>query len=378
MPLFKTYHPNEHGDDFVVGDLHGRGRQLLDKLAALGFDPAADRVFCTGDLIDRSEHSFETLELLLGHPWFYFVRGNHDDDLSNFIDFEFSRYPGWRPSYCDQEWLYGLQPEQVERLKTVYLPILANAPVVLRIEGPHGFWMVHADRGEFASYGTGSRIWLLNDAVLPLVDEDNTNQVGAFLWSRRLFKQIPHDDLIDRGLFQAVERDEVAPGVGLTFVGHSIVKQPVLYRSHLFIDTGEHPDGPGLTVLRVKDVLENRPSKALEKHLAAIPAIVASHRCFNPRVFGSVLRGEDHFGSDLDLLVDATKGTTLLNLAALVNELTKLLQVRVQVVTPGDLPEKWRQQVIDEAKPLDRLLIDSTIQRFDEVLKGLVERDGQG
>jgi len=34
--------------------------------------------------------------------------------------------------------------------------------------------------------------------------------------------------------------------------------------------------------------------------------------------------------------------------------------------------------VIDEAKPLDRLLIDSTIQRFDEVLKGLVERDGQG
>lgn len=374
MPFFKTCPPNQHGDDFVVGDLHGRGQQLLDKLAALGFDPAADRVFCTGDLVDRSEHSFETLELLLGQPWFHFVRGNHDDDLSNFIDFEFSRFPGWRPSYCDQEWLYGLQPDQVERLKTVYLPILADASMVLRVEGPHGFWMVHADRSKFARYV--EPIPLLSDADLPSANSEP--QLESFMWSRRLFKQIPHADLIDRGLFLAAERDEVTPNAGLTFVGHSIVKQPILYRSHLFIDTGEHPDGPGLTVLRVKDVLESRPSKALEKHLGSIPAIVAAHRCANPRVFGSVLRGEDHFGSDLDILVDPTKGTTLLNLAALKIELTQLLQVRVQVVTPGTLPEKWRQQVLGEARPLDRLLIDSTIKRFDEVLKGLVERDGQG
>jgi len=372
--LFKSFPLNEHGDDFVVGDLHGRGRQLLDKLAALGFNPAVDRVFCTGDLIDRSEHSFETLELLLGQPWFYFVRGNHDDDLSNFIDFEFSRFPGWRPSYCDQEWLYDLQPEQVEHLKTVYLPILANVPAVLRVEGPHGFWMVHADRSQFARYA--EPIPLLSDADLPGANSEP--QLESFMWSRRLFKQIPHADLIDRGFFLAAERDEVTPSAGLTFVGHSIVKQPILYRSHLFIDTGEHPDGPGLTVLRVKDVLESRPSKALGKHLEAIPAIVAAHRCANPRVFGSVLRGEDHFGSDLDLLVDATKGTTLFDLGGLQLELTELLRMRVQVVTPDDLPEKWRQQVLDEARPLDRWLIEGTIKRFDQVLKGLVERDGQG
>lgn len=266
--MFKSYPPNALGHDFVVGDIHGKRRQLLDKLDALGFDPSKDRVFCTGDLIDRSPDSFDALKLLHEH-WFHFVRGNHDDDLSNFIDFEFSRFPGWRPSYCDQEWLYGLDPDQVERLKTVYLPILSDAPVVLRVEGECGFWMVHADRGEFASYGTGSRIWLLDDEVLPLVDENNTNQVGAFLWSRRLFKQIPHADLIDRGLFLAVERDEVAPRVGLTFVGHSIVRQPMLYRSHFFIDTGEHPDGPGLTVLRVKDVAAKMDNGFIKDECAA-------------------------------------------------------------------------------------------------------------
>jgi len=374
MPFFKSLPPNKRGDDFVVGDLHGRGRQLLDKLAALGFDPSVDRVFCTGDLIDRSEHSFETLELLLGQPWFYFVRGNHEEDLTDSFELR-DRFSSVKEAGAmGREWVYSLTPAQVRKMESDYLPILADAPVVIRVEGPHGFWVVHADRGLFTKYKVP--IPLLSDD--DLLDEVNDDQVEAFMWSRRLFKQIPHADLIDRGLFQAVERDEVAPRVGLTFVGHSIVQQPILYRSHLFVDTGEHPNGPGLTVLRVKDVLENRPSKALEMHLAAIPAIVAARRCANPRVFGSVLRGEDHFGSDLDLLVDPTKATSLLDLGGLQYDLTDLLKVRVQVVTPGDLPEKWRQLVIDEAKPLDKLLIDSTIQRFDEVLKGLVERDGQG
>lgn len=95
-----------------------------------------------------------------------------------------------------------------------------------------------------------------------------------------------------------------------------------------------------------------KPSMALEKHRQAIPAIVASCNCTNPRVFGSVLRGTDTFSSDLDLLVDPLKNTTLLHLGRLQHELSTLLEVRVQVVTPGDLPEKWRQTVLDEARPI--------------------------
>ncbi len=45
--------PNRRGRDFVVGDLHGYLGALQDALARAGFDPGCDRLFSTGDLIDR-------------------------------------------------------------------------------------------------------------------------------------------------------------------------------------------------------------------------------------------------------------------------------------------------------------------------------------
>ncbi len=70
----------------------------------------------------------------------------------------------------------------------------------------------------------------------------------------------------------------------------------------------------------------------------------------NPRVFGSVLKGADQEGSDLDLLVDALPGTTLFDLGGLQLELEELLGVAVDLRTPGDLPLKFRAQVLAEAR----------------------------
>lgn len=72
----------------------------------------------------------------------------------------------------------------------------------------------------------------------------------------------------------------------------------------------------------------------------------------NPRVFGSVLRGDDLEHSDLDLLVDALPGTTLFDLGGLQDELEHLLGVHVDVVTPRDLPAKFRDIVLAEARPV--------------------------
>ncbi|MDD1717425.1 MAG: nucleotidyltransferase domain-containing protein [Methanoregulaceae archaeon] len=69
----------------------------------------------------------------------------------------------------------------------------------------------------------------------------------------------------------------------------------------------------------------------------------------NPRVFGSVLHGEDSSDSDLDLLVDPLPGATLLDLGAVQFELEELLGVSVDVLTPGDLPAKFRDQILKEA-----------------------------
>jgi predicted nucleotidyltransferase len=95
-----------------------------------------------------------------------------------------------------------------------------------------------------------------------------------------------------------------------------------------------------------------RPSVALDMKRSAVREAVSRFRTANPRVFGSVLHGTDREGSDLDLLVDALPGATLLDLGDLEDELKSLLGVDVDLLTPGDLPPKFRAKVLAEAQPV--------------------------
>lgn len=95
-----------------------------------------------------------------------------------------------------------------------------------------------------------------------------------------------------------------------------------------------------------------RPSVVLEMKRAAVREAASRYRAANPRVFGSVVHGTDQDGSDLDLLVDALPGTTLFDLGGLQDELESLLGIHVDVLTPGDLPVKFRAQVLAEARPV--------------------------
>ena len=95
-----------------------------------------------------------------------------------------------------------------------------------------------------------------------------------------------------------------------------------------------------------------RPSVVLDMQRHAVREAVNRFRTANPRVFGSVLHGTDRDGSDIDLLVDALPGATLFDLGGLQDQLENLLGLQVHVLTPGDLPEKFRAKVLAEAKPL--------------------------
>jgi len=95
-----------------------------------------------------------------------------------------------------------------------------------------------------------------------------------------------------------------------------------------------------------------RPSIALQTHREAIREIALSHRVKNIRVFGSVLHGDDTEDSDLDLLVDPTPETTLMDIAKIQVEVARLLNITVDVLTPRALPDKFRDQVINEAQPV--------------------------
>ena len=92
-----------------------------------------------------------------------------------------------------------------------------------------------------------------------------------------------------------------------------------------------------------------RPSEILPQHRETIRALVSRAGMTNPRVFGSVLRGEDREDSDLDLLVDPAPTTSLLDLAGLQIEIETSTGVKVDLLTPGFLAQKFRQRVLDEA-----------------------------
>ncbi|MFY9748541.1 MAG: nucleotidyltransferase family protein [Acidobacteriaceae bacterium] len=95
-----------------------------------------------------------------------------------------------------------------------------------------------------------------------------------------------------------------------------------------------------------------RPSAALELRRDAVRESAGRFRAANIRVFGSALHGDDHEGSDLDLLVDALPGATLFDLGGLQVELEELLGVPVDLLTPGDIPAKLRDRIFDEARPI--------------------------
>jgi len=92
--------------------------------------------------------------------------------------------------------------------------------------------------------------------------------------------------------------------------------------------------------------------KLLEENRDAIIAMPAKHGARNPRIFGSVARGEAGSQSDIDLLVTMEKGRSLLDLSALVLDLQDLLGVKVDVVSENGLYWLLRRRILKEAKPV--------------------------
>lgn len=96
-----------------------------------------------------------------------------------------------------------------------------------------------------------------------------------------------------------------------------------------------------------------RPSELLDIHGTKIRNIVIAHRGLNPRVFGSVVHGNDTEESDLDILVDRANGMTIFDIGAIRSEILQLLgNIKLDVVTPQALPDKWRAKIVSEARPI--------------------------
>ncbi|MBN3792301.1 metallophosphoesterase [Burkholderia sp. Ac-20353] len=232
-------HPaNTVGRDFVVGDLHG----CLDALRALlhdvRFDPASDRLFSVGDLVDRGPDSETALDLI-DRPWCHVVRGNHEEVLSLVAH---GKLPAdaWRGIGGD--WGADLPPE---RLRAHAARVDALPLVRVIGDGPERFNVLHA---EFF----GSDAELDSGMYAPDVRE-------RLIWGRDLVQGLADPDR--------------QHGLSLTCSGHTPVRKPLRIGSQWFIDTGAFAPSGRLTLVepRTGNSWSVSQAEARERHAGDLP-----------------------------------------------------------------------------------------------------------
>ena len=105
-----------------------------------------------------------------------------------------------------------------------------------------------------------------------------------------------------------------------------------------------------------------KPSQILQKRREEIRRIILAHDAVNPRVFGSVARGEDTEQSDLDVLVDPVDGkTSLITLIRLKRALESALGVKADVLTPLSINERYRDRVLKDARAIWFVILEELV-----------------
>lgn len=263
LNLVVHHEVNTQGRDFIVGDLHGCVGMLEQLLGIIRFDKEKDRLFATGDLIDRGPDSAGTLALLK-EPWFYPVLGNHDVMLLAAMDRIDNRLyeRAFRYNYDGSALSHHGQAELDE-----YLDILEKIPFI-RVVGAgteNRFQVLHAERVNATSRAFISDADL--DGPLDHLKEKmrKTSWVIGFDMSGNWFDRLLWGRSIRYTMAQS--KMNLSYPISLNFVGHTITvpQKRGLYRfaEHAFLDTGAFhseetlPEGEtnrfGLTIWNVQE-----------------------------------------------------------------------------------------------------------------------------
>ncbi len=145
-----------------------------------------------------------------------------------------------------------------------------------------------------------------------------------------------------------IRAERIAAGMSQSQLAHAAnVPQPNLSA----YENGKRTPSPQV-LERIAQALATRPSERLARHREEIHSLVRKYRAAAPRVFGSVARGDDHSGSDLDLLVDFTDEASLLDEVGLRLALQDLLRIKVDIVATDTLRGDFRERALREAIPV--------------------------
>lgn len=211
---------NTVGRDFIVGDIHGQLELLNSEMRRVNFDKAVDRLFSVGDLIDRGADSYDCLSLAF-EPWFYGVRGNHEELARAALDGVGGRdWSLWQMN--GGSWVYL---HDARAVRSILNAAMEHLPYAREVKvGGRRIGIVHAEPPED---------WSL------IVFEDHPAGRQRMVWGR---------SRIQRGDETPVE------GIDAVVVGHTPVKEPTTLGNVHYIDTGAFRTGR-LTLLEMREVL---------------------------------------------------------------------------------------------------------------------------
>lgn len=98
--------------------------------------------------------------------------------------------------------------------------------------------------------------------------------------------------------------------------------------------------------------LSGPSGKRVAAHRGELLSVLRNHGITNPEVFGSAARGDDHEGSDVDILVDFPPRTSIIDIIGIQRELADLLGVPVDLVPRNGLKERVRLRAEKDLLPL--------------------------
>ncbi|NYT61431.1 metallophosphoesterase [Alcaligenaceae bacterium] len=208
--MIQRYTRNKKGRDFAIGDIHGCFQRLRGLLNEAGFDPAVDRLFSVGDLVDRGDDSEQVLSWL-ALPWFHAVRGNHEDTAIRYAAKKSVNIAMYSANGGD--WFMALTPERQQ----LFAAAFEQLPLAIEVETVNGLvGIVHADC-PLADWGEFRAL------LESLGDSVQQQDREPCMWSRHRIT--------------AMDRTEVA-GIRAVVVGHTPLEQPVILGNVYHIDTG--------------------------------------------------------------------------------------------------------------------------------------------
>lgn len=244
MSRFRRIAVNTRGRDLAVGDIHGHFQRLQQCLDSVGFNPAVDRLFSVGDLVDRGPHSAQALDWL-SQPWFHAVQGNHESLAINHLrggrlDLDMYRAAGGG-------WFLDLPTDQQRPFVDAFLEM----PIALEVQthdGPVG--LLHAD-SPFACW----------EALrASLLDDDDPRIREVCQWSRRRLKE---------------GDDARVEGLRALLVGHTPVLKVKVLGNVWHLDTGGWSSGCfsllDLATLEVVSPMPDEPAQRQQGPSASPP-----------------------------------------------------------------------------------------------------------